>query len=192
MCFAVIAGCTVSRASTPNSPPALPTATPVSVATVSTAVVVPQTSLPTRTVEATATVVTTQTNSTESVPRPRKEEETSASPNPTPSARINSGPNEVSGAHLTIYNCIGDNGGYCPDGSHTASGAPVAPGVAACDPKFMGMRFVIKGDPTATVWTCLDTGLFTSPLFDLWFYDLEVGRDYLNNISPPFVVSFVD
>lgn len=179
-------------AKTSNSPTPLPIATPNLVVNVAETVVVPQTGLSTRTVEATPAVTVTVTRTIESVPAIGKEEIKSVVPNPPTSLRSGSELNEVSGAHLTIYNCIGTNGGYCPESSRTASGEKVAPGVAACASEYMWKKFRIEGDPTGTVWTCLDTGLFGSPLFDLWFNYLESGLDYLNNLSHPYKVVFVD
>lgn len=142
--------------------------------------------------EATMTAVELTPEIDVSVPKRKEEDVSRQAPNPELSPRDQSGPNEVLGANLTIYNCIGENGGYCPGVSHTASGTEVGPGTAACDQNLIGRKFAIVGDPTSTVWVCLDTGLFTSPLFDLWFYDLAVGRAYLNNLPYPYRIVFVD
>lgn len=182
----IFAGGSHGSAKTQNTPSPTPT-TPVVVLVTETAVV-PQTSLQTRTVEATPAATVTPTDT---VPSIRKEEVKSVVPNPRASSATG-GLNEVSGAHLTIYNCIGDNGGYCLGSKHTASGTDLVPGTAACDSGYLGKKFVIAGDSSNTVWTCLDTGLFKSPLFDLWFYNLQVGLDYLKTLPAPYRVVFVD
>lgn len=187
--FAVFAGRDVRPVEASHPPDPNPNATPITVVKVTETAVVPQTSLQTRTVEATPVVTVTPT---ETVPSSKKEEIKSVVPNPRTSFRAGSELNEVSGAHLTVYNCIGDNGGYCFGSKHTATGADLVPGTAACDQKYLRRKFVVAGDPTNTVWTCLDTGLFSSPLFDLWFNDLKVGLGYLKTLPSPYKIVFVD
>jgi len=137
-----------------------------------------------------------------SVPNGKEEKKPGIIPNPTPSSRKPSppvgglsgtGPKEVSGVvRLTIYNCTGRNGGFCPDRSHTASGTVLVPGTAACDRGFMGRRFRIVGDPENITWTCLDRGDLSYLMFDLWFYNLNNGLNYLAKIPGPYQVVFVD
>lgn len=51
-------------------------------------------------------------------------------------------------ARITVYSCVGDTtGAYCP-GDTTASGAPLATGIAACGPSW----------PFGTVFRFVDTG----------------------------------
>lgn len=146
---------------------------------------------PTPTVEPTATIASASTTTEESaVPIGKEEDSQGEAPNSKPDESVSQ---QVLGATLTIYNCIGSTGAvYCPEGSHTASGTIVSPGTAACDSVFLGRVFEIVGDRQGERWTCLDTGNFSGNLFDLWFYDLAVGQDYINNLPFPYQVVFVD
>ncbi len=186
----LLTACNSGKAAQPSTTPtSLPTAT-TTVATPTPTVIDPLV-VQLKADEATMTAVELTPEIDVSVPVGKEEDVSGQAPNPELSSATG-GPNEVLGANLTIYNCIGENGGYCPGVSHTASGTEVGPGTAACDQNLVGRKFVVVGDPTNTVWTCLDTGLFTSPLFDLWFYDLAVGRAYLNNLPYPYRIVFVD
>lgn len=66
---------------------------------------------------------------------------------------------------ITHYYCIGDlTGTYC---GLTASGAPVAPGVAACDPARLGEVVQVDQD----TYRCLDTGgAVRGDHIDIWCY----------------------
>ena len=179
--------CVSGSVTKPSQLSRLPTATP-QVANPTPTVV-----FPTVTLEpvATPTVVAALTPEHLGSAPTGKEDENRFVPNPQPPSRQLSGPNEVSRALLTIYNCTGDNGGYCPGVRHTATGTDLVPGTAACDRSYLGRKFVIAGDPTATVWTCLDTGLFSGALFDLWFYDLGAGLQYQKDLPTPYRIVFV-
>ena len=180
-------------AKTSNSPTPLPIATPNLVVNVAETAVVPQTGFSTRTVEATPAAMVTVTRTIESVPAIGKEEIKSVVPNPPTSLRSGSELNEVSGAHLTIYNCVGSTGYvYCPGGSHTSSWTEVGPGTAACNDPYLGRKFQIVWDKQGLVWTCLDTGYLSVNGFDLWFYNLADGLTYIDNLPFPYQVTFVD
>lgn len=178
-------------AKTPQLQPAIPP-TATDVVTVEQPVLTDPTAL---SVELQFVTIGVRNRGDEIVPVPNRKEEakSGAAPNPTPSLHILSEPKEESGVvHLTIYNCIGKNGGFCPGGAYTASGTVLEKGTASCDPKFLGRRFAVVGDPEHIIWTCLDTGNFRYPLFDLWFYNLSDGLNYLSNIPGPERIAFVD
>jgi hypothetical protein len=77
---------------------------------------------------------------------------------------------EALDVQISHYTCVEENYGgthYCPGGSLTASGVPVAPGVVACDKAWMGDRLVVGGFPV----TCADTGSAVhAPIIDWWCY----------------------
>lgn len=75
--------------------------------------------------------------------------------------------------YVTFYTCPP----YC---GLTAAGIPVGEGIAACDPAYMGRRFVLNGEE----WLCADTGsavhgahvdLFFQREADGWAYLAEHG-----------------
>ena len=76
-----------------------------------------------------------------------------------------------SGLWLTrTYRCLDDStGAYCfPD--LTASGVPVQPGVAACEPGAMGGVYEAGG----RLWTCADTGLFSGyDVLEIWCHSID-------------------
>lgn len=146
---------------------------------------------PTSTVEPTVATVAAPTHQESAVPLREEVRNQGEAPNIKPSEN---GSQEVLGATLTVYNCVGSTGGnvYCPGGSHTSSGTEVGPGTAACDPSYKGRKFQIVGDKQGLIWTCLDTGEFGGDWFDLWFYNLADGLVYIKNLPDPYQITFVD
>jgi len=71
--------------------------------------------------------------------------------------------------HVTFYSCPP----YCGD---PAGQLPLAEGQAACDPAYMGRRFMLNG----TEWVCNDTGgAVYGAHVDLFFWSEADGWAYL-------------
>jgi hypothetical protein len=93
-------------------------------------------------------------------------------PPPTPEPPPPTGGYQLS-SRLTFYSC---EEGFC---GVTASGAQVGPGVAACSYNLaFGTQFRIVGDPTGSIWTCLDRGWLSDTWVDVWFYSNAEGYAY--------------
>jgi hypothetical protein len=74
---------------------------------------------------------------------------------------------------MSHYTCLEENYGgthYCPWGNLTASGLPVSPGVAACEPALLKHRISVSGFS----FLCADTGSAVGPgVLDIWCYSFD-------------------
>ena len=83
----------------------------------------------------------------------------------------------------------GDGGGFC---GRARDGSYVRPGVAACDPAYLGQRFRIEGDPTGRVYTCADTGSAVHGMHrDIWFLDNRDGWGWQSAVGAMATIEVV-
>jgi hypothetical protein len=91
-------------------------------------------------------------------------------------------------ATITFYACIGN--GFC---GNMASGHQVFDGAAACSTNLpFGTRFMVNGDPTGRIFTCLDRGALSTTWVDIWFYDVADGYAWQSMVGTSGTITILN